>query len=222
MIGRPVKQITFYFDVISPYAWLAFQKLPEALLGLSYGVVYQPVLFGGVLGHHGQLGPAEIAPKRDWTYRQVLWLAQSQRVELQMPANHPFNPLGLLRLAVACGHDGAAPNRCVTESLFRHVWASGGADATDPARLQVLTGQLAPSRDPTGDAVKSQLKANTDDAITRGVFGVPTMEVDGKLFWGFDALPMLRAYLETDPWFATGGAWDTVVSVPTGVSRVRR
>ena len=144
-----MKHITFYYDVISPYAWLAFDKLPEALMGLSYSVCYQPVVLGAVLGHHGQLGPAEIAPKRDWTYRQVLWLAHTQGVALQMPASHPFNPLPLLRLAVACSPGGQS-NRYVTERLFQHVW-QGGADAADPQRLQALVQQLAPARDPNSD-----------------------------------------------------------------------
>ena len=74
--------------------------LPEALVGISHRVSYRPVLFAALLKHHGQLGPAEIAPKRDWTYRQVLWLAHTLGVELQLPARHPFNPLALLRLAL--------------------------------------------------------------------------------------------------------------------------
>ena len=78
--------LTFYFDVISPYAYLAFDQLPRTLQGLSYTVNYQPVLFGGLLKHHGQLGPAEIAGKRDWTYRQSLWLARQQGLTLRTPA----------------------------------------------------------------------------------------------------------------------------------------
>ena len=210
-----MKQITFYLDFISPFAYLAFEQLPVALKGVSYSVTHKPVLFGAILKHHGQLGPAEIAPKRDWTYRHVLWLAHSLGVPLQMPVSHPFNPLGLLRLAVACSTDGT-PNRYVCETLFRHVWC-GGAEASDAARLQTITQQLQPMHAANSDEVKAQLKANTDEAIERGVFGVPTLEVDGKLFWGVDALPMLRAYLLGDAWFE--GAWDSVASVAVGVKR---
>ena len=195
-----MKHITFYFDVISPYAYLAFEKLPEALMGLSYSVCYQPVLFGAVLGHHGQLGPAEITPKRAWTYRHVAWLAHSHGVELQLPASHPFNPLALLRLAVASSATGQ-PNRYVTELL-------------------ALVEQLAPVRDPDSQAVKAELKTATGDAVSRGLFGVPAMEVDGRWFWGFDALPMLRDYLDGGTWF-TGPQWDAAAALPVGVSRPR-
>lgn len=191
-----MKHITFYLDFISPYAYLAFEKLPEVLTGHSYHVSYKPILFAALLKHHGQLGPAEIPGKREWIYRHVLWLARQNGVDLQLPAQHPFNPLGLLRLALACGEQGLA-NRYVCETIFRDVW-QGGQDAADVERLQTLTTHMAPKRDPGSEAVKAQLKANTNEAIERGLFGVPTFEIDSKLFWGFDALPMLKAYLGGD------------------------
>ena len=211
-----MKHITCHFDFISPYAYLAFEKLPEALKGFSYRLDYRPVLFAGLLKHHGQLGPAEIAPKRDWTYRQVQWLAHAHGIPLQLPAAHPFNPLGLLRLALACGQEGLV-NRYVAESVFRHVWR-GGADAADALRHDALRATLQPQRDPAGEDVKAELKANTDAAIARGVFGVPSFEVDGRLFWGFDALPVLREYLAGNAWFA-GGAWEQAAALPTGKTR---
>ena len=214
-IKPAMKQITFYLDFISPYAYLAFEKLPVTLMGHSYSVTYKPVLFAALLKQHGQLGPAEIAPKRDWTYRQVLWLAHTHGVALQLPGTHPFNPLALLRLAVACDAQGA-PNRYVCETLFRHVW-QGGLEATDPVRLAELTAQLAPQRGINSDEIKAELKAHTDEAIARGVFGVPTLVVDDKFFWGLDALPMLAAYLSGDPWFDR--QWNAVANVAQGIRR---
>jgi 2-hydroxychromene-2-carboxylate isomerase len=188
-----MKSIDFHFDFISPYAYLAFEHLPQALEGLSYQVTYRPILFAGLLKHYGQLGPAEIASKRDWTYRQVIWLAECNGITMQRPAAHPFNPLALLRLAWACARRGA-PNRYVCETLFRHVWQGGGL-ADDPVRLAALAAMLAPQRDPASDEVKQALRAATESAIAQGVFGVPALVVDGRLFWGSDSLPMLRAYL---------------------------
>lgn len=211
-----MKQITFYFDFVSPYAYLAFEQLPVVLKGHSYGVDYQPVLFAGLLQHHGQRGPAEIRAKRDWTYRQALWLGHTLDVPLQLPAAHPFNPLALLRLALASAASGL-PNRFVTETIFHHVWR-GGADAADPQRLAELVRQIAPKRDMHGEAVKAELRAHTDAAIARGLFGVPTYAVDDKLFWGLDALPMLRDCLAGDAWFGAG-AWEQAAVLPVGISR---
>lgn len=211
-----MKHITFYLDFISPYAFLAFEKLPEALKGISYSVTYKPLLFAGLLKHHGQLGPAEIAGKRAWTYRQVMWLAQQQGIPLKLPASHPFNPLALLRLAVACDTHGV-PNRYVCETIFRHVWQSG-LDAADTQRVFALAAQLAPQRDMNSAAVKAQVTAHSHEAIAQGVFGVPTMVVDGKHFWGLDALPMLRACLLGERWFA-GADWEAASQLPVGIQR---
>ena len=209
-----MKQITFYLDFISPYAHLAFEELPQALLGLSYHVHYKPVGLGFLLRHHGSLGPAEIPAKRDWTYRHVMWLAHSKGITLDMPALHPFNPMALLRLAIATDAQGL-PNRYVCETLFRHVW-NGGADATDADRLQAVTDLLKPARSANDDSVKAQLKAHTDAAIAQSVFGVPAFEVDGKVFWGLDALPMLRAYLQGNAWFSDAH-WDAPQKLPSGL-----
>jgi 2-hydroxychromene-2-carboxylate isomerase len=212
-----MKNITFYFDVISPYAYLAFERLPDVLQGLSYEVTYKPVLFAGLLKHHGQLGPAEIPSKREWTYRQVQWLAHELGIELHLPAAHPFNPLGLMRLAVAT-HVAGLPNRFVVETLFRHVWRSG-LDASNEQRLEALKADLKLVAEPHSIEVKALLKTHTESAINQGVFGVPTLEVDGKLFFGLDALPMLAAYLRQDQWFLDD-AWQKATALPVGSSRI--
>jgi 2-hydroxychromene-2-carboxylate isomerase len=207
-----IKRITFWLDFVSPFAYLAFERLPQALEGCSYAVGYRPVLFAGMLQHHGHKGPAEIEPKRAWTFRHVHWLAHERGIALDTPAQHPFNPLPLLRLALACG-----PNRRVCETIFRHAWR-GGADAIDAARLAALQAELAPPRDPAGTDVKAELKAATDEAIARGVFGVPSFELDGRVFWGLDALPMLAAALKGDAWF-DGPAWQREGAPRAGVRR---
>ena len=197
-----MKQLTFWFDPISPFAQLAFERLPEALAGLSYSVSYRPILFAGLLKVWGQKGPAEIEPKRVWTFRHVAWLAHRHGIRLDVPAQHPFNPLALLRLMLACAPEGGTPNRQVCEAVLRHVW-QGGQDANDAARLHELTQQLAPRLDPNDTRIKERLRADTAEAVSRGVFGVPTIELDGRLFWGLDSLDMLAACLRGDPWFDT-------------------
>jgi 2-hydroxychromene-2-carboxylate isomerase len=219
--GKAMKEIHFYFDFISPYAWLAFKALPQSLEGISYRVHYHPVVFGAMLKHHGQLGPAEMPGKRDWTYRQVMWLAKQQGTDLQMPASHPFNSLSLLRLAVAASDNGE-PNRYVVESIFKHVWCTG-LEASDAERLEALQLHLLSQanvslKDPQSVEVKQLLQQQTQQAIDLGLFGVPSVVVNGQVFWGQDALPMLRAYLQGDAWFESAD-WLDVGKLPVGIRR---
>lgn len=144
------------------------------------------------------------------------WLAHTQGVDFMMPAAHPFNPLGLLRLAVASQHSGL-PSRYVCETIFKHVWCTG-LEAADAQRLSALAIQLGPERDPQSADVKQQLQTWTQEALTLDVFGVPSLVVDGQVFWGQDALPMLRAYLLGDEWF-NGPGWHAVRQIPVGVRR---
>lgn len=213
-----MKHLSFWFDPVSPYAYLAFERLPQALEGLSYRVDYRPILFAGLLKQWGQKGPAEIEPKRVWTFRQVAWAAHRLGIPIATPAQHPFNPLALLRLLHACAPADGTPNRWQCERVFHHVWRCEGADANEPDRLAALRAQLAAPRDPDGEDIKQSLKAATAEALAKGVFGVPTIEVEGRLFWGLDALEMLAAFLKGDRWF-DGPDWDEAASPRPGVVR---
>ncbi|MFT5933362.1 MAG: 2-hydroxychromene-2-carboxylate isomerase [Hydrogenophaga sp.] len=222
-------EIRFFYDPISPYAYLAFERLPEALMGHSVRVRYQPVLFAALLKAHGQLGPAEIAGKREWTYRQANWLAHHHGVPMDLPTEHPFNPLTLLRLGLSCASEEAPgeTSRWVTEQLLHHVWR-GGHSATDPQRLADLQARLQDHMAqrarlwlaPESEAVKQRLRHNTEQAMALGLFGVPSLVLGQRVFWGQDALPMLRACLDGDAWF-DGPAWSAASQRPAGVQRSR-
>jgi len=186
-----MQRVRFDFDVISPYAYLAFERLPSALQGVSHHVEYRPLLFAGLLKHWGHTAPIAVAPKREWLFRQCAWLAEQDGVPF-VPPPHPFNPLALLRLVVASAPAGGQPNRRSVELAYRHVWARDGSDANDPAALQALADAIAPARDPASPEVKAELQARTGQAAAEGVFGVPTFRLDdGQLFWGTDSMAML-------------------------------
>ena len=213
-----MKQLDFWFDPVSPFAYLAFERLPEVLVGLSYSVAYRPIVFGALLKHWSHKGPAEIEPKRAWTFRHVHWLAHREGLPIATPERHPFNSLALSRLAWACAPEGATPGRYVCEAVLRHVWQGEGADAEDEARLAALRERLQPRVDPAGADVKQALRDATDAALARGVFGVPTLGADDKLFWGFDSLEMAAACLRGDAWF-DAGHWQREGAPRPGVTR---
>jgi 2-hydroxychromene-2-carboxylate isomerase len=187
-----MQRVIFDFDVVSPYAYLAFERLPQALEGISHHVEYRPVLFAAFLKAWGNVAPVDVAPKKAWLFRQCAWIAARQGTPFAPPTPHPFNPLALLRLLVASEPAGRHPNRHAVELAMRHVWARGGGDPNDPQALKALTDSIAPVRDPRGDEVKAELQARTAEAVQGGVFGVPFFRLDdGQAFWGQDSLAML-------------------------------
>lgn len=208
--------VDWYFDFVSPFAYLQCERLAGLPSRLS--VRYKPVLFAALLDAHGQKGPAEIPGKRAFTYRFVVWQARQLGVPIKFPHVHPFNPLPLLRLAIACD---AAPAQ--VQRIFRFVWRDGRLPDL-PIEWAELASDLgmpdaqARIADPE---VKDALRRNTDEAIARGVFGVPTLAIGDELFWGFDATAMAADYVLAgcryeDPEYAR------VASLPVGASRDAR
>ena len=189
-----MRQLDWYFDFISPYSYLQAELLPT--LPSDVQVNYKPVFFVGLLKHWDNVGPAEIAPKRQWTFENVAWLARRHGITLGLPASHPFNPLPLLRLCVALG-----PTQEVVQRLFRYVWREGHLpDEAGP--WQALLDELgATPAMLEQEEVKAGLRANGEAAIAARVFGVPSSVIDGKVFWGVEATDMLRAYLAGDDFF---------------------
>jgi len=179
-----MRKATWYFDFVSPFAYIGLHRLKE--LPGDVAIDYKPVLFAGLLNHWGQKGPAELASKRRYTYRWSHWWARSLGLPFRYPAAHPFNPLHHLRLAIACG---STPDAIRT--IFDDIWTTG-ADAADPTRFAALAQKLG--AEPNQEA-KDILRTNTEAAIARGVFGVPTLEIDGELFWGADSMEFARAFL---------------------------
>ena len=162
------RRATWYFDVISPFAYLHLQRFSE--LPADLAIDYKPVLFAGLLNHWGQKGPAEIDAKRRWTYRACQFWADSRGIPFRFPAAHPFNPLHHLRLILACGTTPEAVRR-----VFEHLWTTG-ADPADEKAFATLAHSLGiDDLAALGAAeVKDALRRNTEEAAARGIFGVPT------------------------------------------------
>ena len=206
-----MRAVRWYFDFVSPYSYISFKRLHE--LPRDVAVELRPVLFAGLLNHFGQKGPAEVPAKRRWTYRWCTWWARSLGIPFRFPASHPFNPLHHLRLAIAAGVTPANVGR-----IFDAVWTTG-AEASDPVALTALARDLNVDQVRlASQEVKDALKRNTEEAAARGVFGVPTYEVDGELFWGADAIAFLNAFL-ADPAALRNDEMRRADSLPVGAAR---
>ena len=207
--------LRWYFDFVSPFAYLHWQQLRT--LPQFDRITPVPIALGAVLHHLGNLGPAEIPAKRRFTYRQVLWQAQQQGVPLRFPPGHPFNPLSALRLCLAADASPAS-----VDILFNWIWRDGRAADTPqalalPAAMldvgDVVAAVSAPS-------VKEQLRQNTEAAIAAGVFGVPTLSIDGELFWGNESHALMAAVLG-DPGLLQQPEWQRIDTLPVAVERSR-
>lgn len=211
----PMKTAEWYFDVISPFAYL---QLP-AILALRERLEIQPrpILFGAVLHTLGQLGPAEIPGKREFTYRHVQWQAERAGITLRFPPSHPFNPTAALRLIIAAGSTWPA-----VSAVFQHLWRDGlsGDNAEALAELAHSLGIDDVATATSRDAVKLELRANTDQALRDGVFGVPTLRVDDQCFWGNDATAMIDDYL-ADPARFESGEYARISQLPVSITRQR-
>ncbi|MCU0805911.1 MAG: 2-hydroxychromene-2-carboxylate isomerase [Burkholderiales bacterium] len=203
--------LTWYFDFVSPFSYIQFAAYPDLVRRAD--VTLKPVLFAGLLAHWGHKGPAELPTKRRHTYRHCVWDAARRGVPFRFPPAHPFNPLHALRLAIARGADYDT-----VREIFEFVWREGRSPADEWRALCERLG-VADADALTGDpSVKAALRANVDEAIAAGVFGVPTFVVDGELFWGVDATPMLLDYL-ADPGLFRSEAMRRVDALPVAAER---
>ncbi len=210
-----MKTIPWYFDIISPFAYLQLHRLQQ-FEGIA-AIEPVPVLLAGLLQHWGSKGPAEIPPKRRFTYRHATWLGREHGIPLRVPPVHPFNPLPALRLLT-----GLEADLDTARSAFAFIWQEGRGLSSEREVMDFAAHLgLSPEQaqqllaDP---AVKLRLREATDAAAARGVFGVPTLLIDDEVYWGFDATGMALQALR-DPAGLNDAEMQRVGDLPVGVQR---
>lgn len=188
----------FYFDFISPYAYVAWTQIHALAEKHGHTVEPRPILFAALLNAMGNKGPAEIPAKRVYVFKDVCRKAHRLGLALPIPPpTHPFNPLCGLRAALfPCD---AAMQRRFIDGLYAATWAGGGGIETEAAVHAIATRVGLPGDEvlafAKSDAAKATLRRNSEAAIEKGVFGVPTISIDDELFWGVDSLELLDDYL---------------------------
>ncbi len=189
--------IRFLFDYVSPYSYLASTQIRTLARRYARDVEAIPVLFARMLNATGSRGPAEIPSRRDYMFRDILRLARMLDVPIEPPASHPFNPLTALRVT-GCVEPREDRWRLV-EALYAATWVRGSC-VDQPDVVALTAGEAgfdgaALLEQAASAESKERLRDATERAIGAGVFGVPTILVDGELFWGVDSLPLMERFL---------------------------
>jgi 2-hydroxychromene-2-carboxylate isomerase len=191
--------VELFFDFISPYSYLAFMQAKTLGARVGKDVEPKPVLLAGILNALGTKGPAEVPARRAYLMKDLLRAAHRAGVSISVPPTHPFNPLPALRVA-ALDLDPALRWR-VIDALFAATWG-GGAGIEGAARVAAVLGDAGIDPDDlvrrAATEGKERLRRNTDDALARGAFGVPTIFVDNEMFFGFDSFPAIEAFARGD------------------------
>lgn len=189
--------IVFHFDFLSPYAYLAWTQIHGVAAKHGRTVAPVPTLLAALLAHGNTKGPAEIPAKRVYLVADTVRTAKLLGVSYAPPAAHPFNPLLPLRIASLNG--SADEKRARIDALYSAAWANGQRIDTEDDAAKALDAAGLDGRDlarrATEQDAKDRLRAQSETAIARGVFGVPTIIVDGSMFWGVDSLGHVERHL---------------------------
>jgi 2-hydroxychromene-2-carboxylate isomerase len=218
------RSIRFYFDYESPNAYLAWTQLPALAERHGCGVDPVPVLYSALLDANGQLGPGEQPTKGRWMSKNLARKAVLLGVPLSSPAFLPFNPLLALRVTLLAS--GTPQRDALIGALFRAVWVDG-QHVSETAVVERVLDEIGLSgadlvAQTQRPEVKEQLRSQTAHAVSRGVFGVPSMEVGDELFWGYDDFPFLDLFLAGKDPLAGGHPWGQSWNGTVRASSMRR
>jgi 2-hydroxychromene-2-carboxylate isomerase len=208
--GIDASQPTWFYDFVSPFSYLLLEQ-SDKWPGIDF--VPCPVLLSELYRHWGQPSGYSIPSKRVFTYRHALFRAEQLGIPFKMPPAHPFDSVKPMLLAIAAGGDMS----CV-RAIFRFIWREGHDPSTDEGfemlceRVGISHGEALIEQ----EAVRAQLRRNTNDAIQMGVFGVPSFSLNKQIFWGEDALPMLLYCARTPNWLESREV-KRISSLPSGL-----
>ena len=196
------KTVDFYFDVGSPAAYLAWRRLPRICEEAGATIVYKPMLLGGVFQAAANQSPMNIPAKGRYIMVDLERFARRDRIPFSQNPHFPINTLMLMRGATGMQMRDQARMVPYVDAVYRAIWIEG-KNMNDPGVVAGVLQQagfdpaalLAMTNDPE---VKERLKAATQEAVARGVFGAPTFFVGAQMYWGQDRLDFVKEALESN------------------------
>ena len=203
---------TFYYDIISPFAYFYVKQRQRLADKLDIKPV--PILLGGLLRATENKGPAEIVPKRPHTYLYCTWQAEKLGVPFRFPEHHPFMTVATQRLLAEQNADWK-----MVERAFDYVWVEGKDPNLSWPEFCKYLGLPAETPKPESPEAKAKLIANTNQAKADGAFGVPTLIVQEPCFWGFDTIDWALDYLARPGMFEEA-SYAYASNIPNGLISV--
>lgn len=191
------RSIEFFFDFGSPATYLAWTQIQTLADRCNADIQWRPMLLGGVFKATGNQSPAMIPAKGAYMISDLGRYADRYGVEMNFNPHFPVNTLMLMRGAVA--YQNGERFHQYLSAVFTALWVDEKNLNEPEVMAEVLTAAGFDGdefmRLCASDAVKTTLKANTEEAVDRGVFGAPSLFVDGELFFGQDRLEFVEAAL---------------------------
>ena len=191
------KQVDFYYDFASPTAYLAWTQLPELCKRHGATLNYRPVLLGGVFKATGNSTPALIEAKGKWLFDDVTRHADHYGVAFKMNPFFIINSITMMRGAMWAQNTGVleAYNKAMYEATWANELNTSEGDVIASVMQQADLDTEAMQQAVQDDAIKKQLFDATGEAVNQGLFGAPTMIVDGELHFGQDRLDWVERRL---------------------------
>lgn len=192
------RKLEFFFDVVSPTAYLAWTQLPGLIERTGAELVYRPFFLGGVMAATGNRPPGTVEAKGKWMNADLARFAARYNMPFVFNPSFPMNTLPIMRAAMTW--KDREDFEAFLAAVFKAVWADQKAIAEEDVLTAVLESSgldanafWSAAKDP---ANKEALKANTEEAVARGVFGAPTFFVGGEMHFGQDRLDFVEEALK--------------------------
>lgn len=186
------KNVDFYYDFVSSASYVAYKRLPKMLHDAGGRISWKPMLLGGVFKAVGNSGPAGIAAKGKWMFDDLTRICARHGLPFSVNAKFPLNTVTALRGAIAAGRINDDVRDKYMDIMFDGAWANDD-DISDPdVIMELMDNAGLPAQEIANmaqdQAVKDELRANTEEAVERGVFGAPTFFVKDEMHWGQDRI----------------------------------
>ena len=197
------KAIDFYYDFVSSASYIAYKRLPRMIEKAGGTINWKPMVLGGVFKAVGNSPPTHIPAKGRWLFDDLQRTCSRYGLKFSVNSNFPLNTIMVLRGAVAAEKLGDEVLKKYMDAMFDGAWANDD-DLSDPAVVMELMDKAGlPAQEIANmvqdQAIKDELRANTEEAVARGAFGAPTIFVNGEMHWGQDRIDdVMEAFHRND------------------------